>query len=110
VSAVEGGARLCNEVPDDPCARSEPRLILDPPLRNPWNYPRLRPRQGQRRRIEAIVEPAKTSQGERCAMSKPANFVRFRQPDDIDDPYRMCREPELGARPRLGWPGTGRPE
>src|ERR1700730_2953300 len=39
-----------------------------------------------RRRIEAGVEPARTSQGERYAMNETSNVVRLRHPDEIDDP------------------------
>src|SRR5450756_485509 len=39
-----------------------------------------------RRRIEAGVEPARTSQGERYAMKENSSVVWFRQPDEIDDP------------------------
>src|SRR5215218_7676990 len=38
------------------------------------------------RRIEAGVEPARTSPGERYAMSESTNIVRLRQPDATDDP------------------------
>src|SRR6266403_6316 len=36
--------------------------------------------------IEAGVEPARTSQGERYAMNETSKIVALRQPDDIDDP------------------------
>src|SRR5674476_578380 len=39
-----------------------------------------------RRRIEAGVEPARTSQGERYAMDENSSVVRLRLPDEIDDP------------------------
>src|SRR5665811_418991 len=39
-----------------------------------------------RRRIEAGVEPARTSQGERYAMNENSSVVRLRLPDEIDDP------------------------
>jgi hypothetical protein len=39
-----------------------------------------------RRRIEAGVEPARTSQGERYAMNETTKVVPLRQPDEIDDP------------------------
>src|SRR5436190_9970269 len=39
-----------------------------------------------RRRIEAGVEPARTSQGERYAMKENSKIIRLRQPDEIDDP------------------------
>src|SRR5436190_4784833 len=39
-----------------------------------------------RRRIEAGVEPARTSRGERYAMNENINVVPLRQPDVIDDP------------------------
>src|SRR5665811_1789939 len=39
-----------------------------------------------RRRIEAGVEPARTSQGERYAMNENSNVVRLRHADEIDDP------------------------
>src|SRR5664280_904027 len=42
--------------------------------------------EGDRRRIEAGVEPARTSQGERYAMNETSNVVRLRHPDEIDDP------------------------
>src|SRR5215212_276486 len=38
------------------------------------------------RRIEAGVEPARTSPGERYVMTEITNIVRLRQPDVIDDP------------------------
>src|SRR5215212_2766396 len=38
------------------------------------------------RRIEAGVEPARTSPGERYVMTEITNIVRLRQPDAIDDP------------------------
>src|SRR5712691_9075628 len=39
-----------------------------------------------RRRIEAGVEPARTSRGERYAMNENSKVVALRQPDEIDDP------------------------
>ena len=39
-----------------------------------------------RRRIEAGVEPARTSWRERYAMNTDTKVVRLRQPDEIDDP------------------------
>src|SRR5450756_1399368 len=52
-----------------------------------------------RRRIEAGVEPARTSQGERYAMNENSSVVWFRQPDEIDDPLtNMLRS---GARQLL---------
>src|SRR5213595_1264684 len=41
---------------------------------------------GDGRRIEAGVEPARTSRGERYAMNENSNVVALRQPDEIDDP------------------------
>ena len=38
------------------------------------------------RGIEAGVEPARTSRGERYAMNENSNIVPLRQPDEIDDP------------------------
>src|SRR5215212_9139059 len=40
----------------------------------------------ERRRIEAGVEPARTSARERYVMTETTNIVRLRQPDTIDDP------------------------
>src|SRR4030081_689834 len=42
--------------------------------------------EGDGRRTEAGVEPARTSQGERYAMNENSNVVRLRHPDEIDDP------------------------
>src|SRR5215203_516510 len=39
-----------------------------------------------RRRIEAGVEPARTSRGERYAMNTSINVVRLRQPEELEDP------------------------
>src|SRR5215218_3811049 len=53
----------------------------------------------ERRRIEAGVEPARTSPGERYAMNDITSIVRFRQPDDIDDPLTQILR--AGARKLL---------
>src|SRR4030081_1620582 len=42
--------------------------------------------EGDGRRTEAGVEPARASQGERYAMNENSNVVPLRQPDEIDDP------------------------
>src|SRR6516164_4070448 len=39
-----------------------------------------------RRRIEAGIQPARTSQGERYAMIETTNVLPFRQPSAVDDP------------------------
>ena len=53
----------------------------------------------ERRRIEAGVEPARTSRKERYAMSRDSNVLRFRQPEAVDDPLtELARE---GARRML---------
>src|SRR2546430_8732400 len=36
--------------------------------------------------MEAGLDPARTSQGERYAMNETSNIVALRQPDDVDDP------------------------
>src|SRR2546430_11779403 len=36
--------------------------------------------------MEAGLDPARSSQGERYAMSETSNIVALRQPDDVDDP------------------------
>src|SRR6202167_4357949 len=53
----------------------------------------------RRRRIEAGVEPARTSRKERYAMSRDTTVIPFRQPEAIDDPLtEVARE---GARRML---------
>src|SRR5215472_9909616 len=42
--------------------------------------------ESNRRRIEAGVQPARTSQGERYAMNDNSNVFPLRQPGNIDDP------------------------
>src|SRR4030081_2057237 len=42
--------------------------------------------EGDGRRTEAGVEPARASRGERYAMNEDSNVVPLRQPDEIDDP------------------------
>src|ERR1700730_4477439 len=42
-----------------------------------------------RRPIEAGVEPARTSQGERYAMNETSNVVPLRHPDEVDDPLTI---------------------
>src|ERR1700686_4865459 len=52
-----------------------------------------------RLRIEAGVEPARTSRKERYAMSRDTTVIPFRQPEAIDDPLsEVARE---GARRML---------
>src|SRR5215216_2354184 len=51
------------------------------------------------RRIEAGVEPARTSPGERYVMTETTNIVRLRQPDMIDDPLTSVLR--AGARQLL---------
>src|SRR5215217_7565068 len=51
------------------------------------------------RRIEAGVQPARTSPGERYVMTETTNIVRLRQPDTIDDPLTDILR--VGARKLL---------
>jgi hypothetical protein len=54
--------------------------------------------------IEAGVEPARTSQEERYAMSRDTTVILFRQPEAIDDPLsEVARE---GARRMLAIRGA----
>jgi hypothetical protein len=44
--------------------------------------------------MEAGVEPARTSRGERYAMNETSNVVPLRQPDEIDDPLTKAASHE----------------
>src|SRR4030081_2589897 len=55
--------------------------------------------EGDGRRTEAGVEPARTSRGERYAMNETSKVVPLRQPDEIDDP--LSNIVRAGARQLL---------
>ena len=84
---------------------------LEPPAVGArWVWQGAMPKLGddgvRRRRIEAGDEPARTSRGERYAMSEDSTVVRLRQPEEIDDPLtavlRSGRPAAAGAGDRGG--------